>query len=995
MNSHKLKQYHFTQTDFSQLMLNRIRRVLLICSAYDAFMLEEDGRIEEQIFNEYVALNLRYPPEFIQVSSAEKAFEELENSHIDLVISMLNVEGMDTFQLAKKIKSLHPNKPIVVLTPFSREVSLKLSREDTSAIDFVFCWLGQADILMAIIKLIEDSMNVEHDSDMGVQAILLIEDSIRFYSSYLPSIYKIIFTQSKRFMTEGLNDHQQMLRMRGRPKILLATNYDAAEALYNKYKNNILGIISDVSYNRKGIRDEMAGIRFCRKVKEENKYTPILLQSSDMGWVDQARELQVGFLHKKSKALSMELTDFITQFFAFGNFVFIDPQTHHPIMEVSDLKSLQQNIHKVPAASLEYHLNRDHFSKWLNARALFPIAELFKYLKYDDFRDLNHVRTFLFDAIAGFRVNKGRGVIAEFYREKFDEYLTFTRVGEGSIGGKARGLAFLDALIKRSRELDEYADVVISIPKTVVLTTDIFDEFMTQNRLHAIALSEADDQEILDAFVAASLPARVLNDLSKLITIVGQPIAVRSSSLLEDAHYQPFAGIYSTYMIPKIKDDVRMLRMLTTAIKSVYASVYFASSKAYMNATANVIDEEKMAIVLQEVCGQSYGDRFYPTVSGVARSVNFYPIAPEKPDDGIANISFGLGKNTVEGGVTLRFSPVYPDKVLQLSTPEMALQETQKKFYALSLDPERFQPSVNDAVNLLQLSLREAEKDGSLGPVASVYDFQNNILREGKHHKGKPVLTFSNLLKYNQFPLADILCRVLRVGQKEMNQPIEIEFAVNLNQPEESPKVFYLLQIRPIVNNTETLSLDLSGVRPEQTVILSREALGNGEIKGLQDIVYVKTQNFKPENNPEIAMIVNRINNDFVKLRRNYVLIGPGRWGSSDHWLGIPVRWSQISEARVIIEAGLANYRIDPSQGTHFFQNLTSFRVGYFTVNPYTLGGGHYDQAYLDSLDAVYEDHLVRHVRVPEGEFVARIDGQRRIGVIYKASETQSVPTAY
>jgi CheY-like chemotaxis protein len=980
-----LKRYYFSDTSFNSLMKKRIYHILLVSSSYDAFILEGDGRIDEQIFNEYVALSLRYPPQFFITHSDTEAFDTLDNEGIDLVIIMLSADDVGTFDLAKRIKNRYPKKPIVILTPFSREVSLKVSQEDYTYIDYIFSWLGNPDILLAIIKLIEDKMNVENDvNGVGVQAIILVEDSIRFYSSYLPNIYKIIFKQSKAFMIEGLNEHQQMLRMRGRPKILLATNYDEAITLYEKYKLNLLGIITDVSYKRGGVMDKEAGIKLCRKVKMDDEFMPILLQSSDSTNRQLAKEMRVGFINKTSKTLSIELRNFIIEFFAFGDFVFQDPSTMEEINRAPDLKTLQMKMFEVPDDSLLYHITHNHISKWLRARALFPLADLLRDLRMEDFsNELDAIRRFIFDAIGSFRMYKSRGVIAEFNKESFDEYLSFTRIGSGSIGGKARGLAFLDSLIKKHQILDKYEDILISIPKTVVLCTDVFDEFMEQNNLYSIALSNRTDEEILQQFVKARLPFRIHEDLYTLISFVRKPLAIRSSSLLEDSHYQPFAGIYNTYMIPYVENDERlMIRLLSDAIKCVYASAFFKNSKAYMTATSNVIDEEKMAIVLQTVCGRAYGNRFYPSISGVARSINFYPIEPEKPEDGIANIAFGLGKHVMEGGITLRFSPRHPKKILQLSSPEMAMKETQKLFYALDLDPANFKPDTNDAINFLKLQIAEADKDNSLKNIASTYDFENNILRDGTQYPGKRVITFSKILTHHIFPLAEIIHMALEMGQAEMSRPVEIEFAVDLNPFKGEPIVFNLLQIRPIVDNTEMIDEKLDAIPFEHTILYARSALGNGVIKNIHDILYVKPETFNASKNPEIAQKVSRMNEWFIGEKRNYILIGPGRWGSADPWLGIPVKWPQISAARLIVESGLSNYRIDPSQGTHFFQNLTSFRVGYFTINPY-MKDGYYDLDYLSGQEAVYEDEHIRHVRF-ERPLNILIDGRRNLGVVMK-----------
>jgi len=978
------KKYYFIDTSFNLLMKRRIYHVLLISSTYDSFMLEEDGRIDETIFMEYVSLNLRYPPQFIKATSQEEAFDALEDKNIELVISMLNIEQTDTFDLAIRIKNKYPKIPIVVLTPFSREVNLKISEKNLSAIDYVFCWLGNADILLAIIKLIEDRMNIDNDVKQGVQAILLVEDSIRFYSSYLPNIYKILLKQSKTFMTEGLNEHQKMLRMRGRTKILLATCYEDAVGMWEKYKNNLLGIITDVSFKMGGETEKNAGIRFVERVRAEDEYMPVLFQSTDTANEVIAKEMKVGFLNKLSKTLSIELRNYINEYFSFGDFIFIDPNNGREITRAVDLKSLQDKIFEIPDDSLKYHMQRNHFSKWLNARALFPIAEMFREVSVKEFADdMDEAKRYLFDSITAFRINKAKGVIADFDRERYDEYLQFARIGEGSIGGKARGLAFLDSLIKRNRLTDLYDGVVISIPRTIVLGTDVFDEFMEENNLYEIALSERSDKDILARFVKARLPFRIHEDLYAFISCINNPIAVRSSSLLEDSHYQPFAGIYSTYMIPNIKFNERiMIEKLSQAIKSVYASAYFKDSKSYMAATLNMIDEEKMGIVLQEVTGRQYGERFYPAISGVARSINFYPITPEKPEDGIATVAVGLGKYIVDGGLGLRFSPKYPQKALQLSTPELALSETQKTFYVLDLKPESFTPDIDDTVNLLKLKIKDEEDEPVLKYVCSTYDYDSHQLKEGTQSSGKRLITFSQLLNHHTFPLAGILKLVLEIGQREMSKPVEIEFAVNLDMPKGEPKVFSLLQIRPIAGRDQTINLDPKLVNPEDSILISNLALGNGVIKGIKDFVYVKPDVWNASKSPEIARRLELLNDRFLTEKKNYVLVGPGRWGSSDPWLGIPVRWPQISASRVIVESGLENYRIDPSQGTHFFQNLTSFQVGYFTINSY-IKDGFYDLDYLSAQTAFFEDEFIRHVRF-ENPIRIEIDGKKNFGVVYK-----------
>jgi CheY-like chemotaxis protein len=979
-----IQKYDFTDTSFDLLMQKRIHRVLIICSNYDNYMLEEDGRIDEQIFNEYASLNLRYPPTFVQTDNAEDAFRILREGNVDLVISMLSLKGTDVFGLANRIKSKYGHIPIVVLTYFSREVSLRLEGEDLSAIDYVFCWLGDASLILAIIKLIEDNMNADHDiENIGVQSIILVENSIRYISSYLPDIYKIVLMQSLDFQREALNEHQRMLKMRGRPKILLANNFNDALKLYKKYKYNVLGVISDIAYKRDGISDENAGIELCKVVMADDDKVPFLIQSSSLKHRKAAEELGAGFIYKYSKSLSLELRNFIIQNLAFGPFVFRNPDTLEPIAIATDLQSLQQKLLTIPDNTLAYHASRNHFSKWLNARALFPVAQMFKYINREDFDSMDEMRRFLYVAISSFRLGKGRGVIAKFDKTSFDEYQIFSRIGEGSIGGKARGLAFINRIIKNNKLFNKFPDVLITIPRTVVLSTDIFDEFMDQNNLHSIALSDLSDDEILNRFINAELPGHVYQDFYAFLAVSrNYPIAVRSSSKLEDSHYQPFAGIYSTYMIPRLPDNKQMVKMLSDAIKEVYASVYYKASKAYMTATANVIDEEKMGIILQEVCGSRHGEIYYPTLSGVARSINYYPIGSEKAEDGIVNIAFGLGKLIVEGGLSLRFSPKYPKKILQLSSPDTALRDTQKEFCALDLNIDSFVPSTDDGVNILRIDIKDLNNEAALKYVASTYDRNNNVLRDGIIHPGKRVMTFSNILQHKIFPLAEILSTLLEIGQREMNNPIEIEFAVNLETPPGSPKIFNFLQIRPIVHTEETQNINLEHIREADTIIYSEAALGNGLFKGIHDLVYIKPESFNASNNKSVAMEIEKINSLFVKQAKGYVLIGPGRWGSMDPWLGIPVKWPQISAARIIIESGLKNYRIDPSQGTHFFQNLTSFRVGYFTINPY-IKEGYYDVDYLNSLDGVFEDNYIRHVRFPN-PLEIMIDGKTHKGVILK-----------
>ena len=979
----KLNQLYFKDTQFVNLMTKRIFNVLLVANPYDAFMLEDDGRIDEKIFIEYMNLSLRYPPRFTQVSTEEDAWKQLGNTMFDLVICMPGSDNSDTFDIARQIKEKYPHIPLVVLTPFSHGIKERMEHEDLSIFEYVFCWLGNTDLLVSIIKLIEDKMNLDHDiKEVGVQMILLVEDSIRFYSSVLPDLYKFVLRQSQEFATEALNEHQRTLRMRGRPKIVLARSYEEAMNLYNRYQHNMLGIISDARFPREGQIDPKAGIRFLTEVRSRDPFIPLILQSAEVTNKNFAESCGAQFIDKNSKKMNIDLREAVSENFGFGDFIFRNPNTMEEVVRVHNLKELQNVIFSIPAESLLYHITRNHISRWLYSRAIFPVAEFLKQISWKDLQDIDAHRQIIFEAIVKYRKMKNQGVVAVFERDRFDRYSNFARIGDGSLGGKGRGLAFIDNMVKRHAEFEEFENASVVIPKTVVLCTDIFDEFMDMNQLYQVALSDADDETILRAFLRAKLPDRLVEDFFAFFDVVKSPIAIRSSSLLEDSHYQPFAGIYSTYMIPYLTDKYEMLRMLSDSIKGVYASVYYKDSKAYMQATSNVIDQEKMAVILQEVVGTQYGDRFYPSISGVARSINYYPINDELAEEGTVSLALGLGKYIVDGGLTLRVCPYHPDKVLQTSEMEMALRETQTRFYALDLKNLGQNFSLDDGFNLLKLPVKEAENDGALTYIASTYDPYDMVIRDGIYPGGRKVITFANILQHDVFPLARILQLAQKYGQGEMRRPVEIEFAVNLDAKEKKG-VFYLLQIRPMVDMKADLNEDLNTIPEDQLLLKSVNSLGQGIMDDIQDVIYVKTDGYSASNNQLIAYDIEKLNKRFLDEGKHYILVGPGRWGSSDTWLGIPVKWPNISAARVIVEAGLTNYRVDPSQGTHFFQNLTSFGVGYFTINAY-MNDGLYNQELLNSMPAVEETKFLRWVHFDK-PLTVKMNGKKKIGVVCMA----------
>ena len=974
------QKFYLKDVTFVNLMMRRIYNVLIVANPYDAFMLEDDGRVEEKIYNEYVELGLRYPPTFTQVSTTEEAREVLRTMHIDLVICMPGNADNDAFSVARDIKAEFPHMHCIVLTPFSHGITKRMENEDLSIFDYVFCWLGNTNLILSIIKLIEDKMNLEHDiNEGGVQMILLVEDSIRFYSSILPNLYNYILAQSKRFATEALNRHSATLRMRGRPKVVLARNYEEAMALYERYSDNMLGVISDVRFPIHGEKDSEAGLKLMREIRQNDPYLPLILESSESENRAKAEAEGFRFVDKNSKKMSLDLRKILEEHFGFGDFIFRDPKTKAEIMRIHSLKELQDNIFKIPDDSMLYHISRNHMSRWLSARAIFPVSMFLKTVTWERLKDITAHREIIFDAIVQYRHMKNIGVVAVFDRMKFDAYSHFARIGEGSLGGKGRGLAFLDNIIKMHPEFNSLEGAKVQIPRTVVLCTDVFDQFMEQNNLYQIALSDASDDDILRHFLRAQLPDSLIADFFTFFEAVKSPIAIRSSSLLEDAHYQPFAGIYSTYMIPYLDDKYAMLEMLACAIKGVYASVYYRDSKAYMTATSNVIDQEKMAVILQEVVGKQYDGRYYPNISGVLRSLNYYPIGDERAEDGIASLALGLGKYIVDGGQTLRVSPFHPHQVLQTSELETALRETQTRFYALDTRHVGNDFKVDDGFNILNLKVKEAERDNSLNFIASTYDPYDQVIRDGLYEGGRKVISFAGVLQQDVFPLPELLQMSMRYGAEAMRRPVEIEFACNLNADRTGS--LYLLQIRPIVDQKQMLDEDLAAIPDADCLLRSHNSLGHGVTEDVTDVVYVKTDDrFSAADNPTIAREIEKLNKEYLDRGTNYVLVGPGRWGSSDSWLGIPVKWPHISAARVIVEVALKNYRVDPSQGTHFFQNLTSFGVGYFTIDE-NRNDGCFHKATLDAMPAVEETGHVRVVRFEKGLRIM-MDGKKGEGVV-------------
>ena len=955
-------------SNYTSLMSKRVRRILLVCNNYDSFALEEDGRIDVQIAQEYAELNLSNPPAIVRSESPSEALGLLRNREsFDLIILVYSAGGNEVWDFAKEAKGLLPDCPIVLLSSFSKEMFLRMEKADKRDIDYLFNWNNSTDLIIAIIKLIEDRLNAAHDIlEEGVRAILLVEDSVRYYSTYLPLLYKLVLQQNTIAIRDALNEKQQLLRKRARPKVLLATCYDEAIALYEQYGKNMIGVISDVGFVlHKGEPAAMekldAGVDLCKLIREDNPTMPFLMQSSQESMRSVANKLKVGFVVKKSKTLQQEVSEYIEREFGFGDFIARDPRTGKEIARASDLEGFERIISTISPAAFRRLSDNNYLSKWLFARGLFAVGRPVSALQIQDETDIENVRQMNIRLIHDYRINQALGVVAKYSPDTYNNTIWFARCGSGAMGGKGRGLAFLNHMLQKYDLYDKWPEVRVLVPRTMVITTDYFDQFIHDNGLQYVINADLTDEEILSEFVSAMLPLELREALRHFIRVSHRPIAVRSSSKLEDSYYQPFAGVYSTYMIPRTENEDQQLRMLSKAVKSVYASVYFAASRGYIVSTGNVPSEERMAIVLQEVCGEQEGNYYFPVISGVARSINFYPVGKEKPEDGIVKIAYGLGKAVVDGEQVLRFSPKYPKNVLQTSTVDLAMRETQQSMLALSLNPEKFKTSIDDAVNLERIPIHDCDQFESLKLIASTYDRENMRIVDSCYPDGPRIVTFAPQLKFNTFPLVAIIRELLDIAQQEIKTPIEIEFAVNL---EHDPQIFHVLQIRPISADSLKANVDWNTIDESGAILRSGNALGVGEIEDVKDIIYLKREAFDVLRTREMAQTIREWNRKMQQEGRQYLLIGYGRWGSQIPTLGVPVAWGDISEAKAIAECSLENFRIEPSQGSHFFQNLTSFNVGYMNIDPWARPEDLLDSEALDAMPAVAETDLVRHVRL-------------------------------
>ncbi|UCH85872.1 MAG: histidine kinase [Candidatus Latescibacterota bacterium] len=968
-------------------MRKKVHNILLVSSIYDSFILAEDGRLYESLLNEYMGLNLSEAPGITRVSSGKEALSMLGGEkRFDLVITSLRIEGMQALDFAREAKAIVEDVPVILLTYDTRALNYLMTTYDVSDFDDVFIWQGDFRILLAIIKSVEDHMNVDHDSELvGVQSIILIEDNVRFYSSYLPIIYTELMRHTQSLISEGVNPAHKLLRRRARPKILLCNTYEEAWDYYERLHDYILGVISDIEFPKAGRKDRGAGIEFAKAVKSSHPDIPILLQSRDPQNKAVADKLGVSFLLKNSPTLLYDLSAFMKNNFSFGDFVFRLPDGTE-VGRASDLRSLEEELHHIPDESLRYHGERNHFSNWLKARTEFLLAYKLRPQKVSDYDSIGDIRRYLINCLSELRVAQQQGSVVDFDPQTFDPSGSFARIGGGSLGGKGRGLAFMNSMIYTYLLTDRFDGVRISVPPTVVIGTDVFDQFMDENSLHRVALESHDDSEIETRFLDAEFPARATEMLRQLLSLMRYPLSVRSSSLLEDSQYQPFAGIYRSYMIPNNHRDIEArLEELVTAVKRVYASTFSHCAKSYMKATPYRLEEEKMGVVVQKLVGTRRGKRFYPDFSGVASSHNYYPIPPIKTDDGIASIALGLGNIVMEGGRTLKFSPRYPQRPIQFSSTAEMLENSQRVFYVLELpDPDSVYDHKKEFV-LRNLDIIEAEPDGALVPLASTYSAENDQVYDGVSREGPRLVTFAPILKHGLFPLDEILQMIVKFGRRGMSAAVEIEFAARMSAPESEHGEFCVLQLRPMVISHEGDELDIEDTSEADVICHSSQVLGDGVLTDVRDLVYVDIDRFDRAASKDVAAEVGVFNQELASSGVPYVLIGVGRWGSSDPWLGIPVTWDQIYGARVMVETSFKDLKVTPSQGTHFFQNLISFRIGYFTVNS-DLKHEFINWDWLGKQPSVKQGKFARHLRF-DRPLTIKMNGRSNRGVILKPND--------
>ena len=980
-----MKTVQFTHADkltLQDLIFHRIHEILLVASPYDSFVLEEDGRLTEQILHEYMGMNFSNAPRVWQSSTAADALTMLSRQDFDLIVVMMRIADMDPILFCSKIKELYPQKPVILLAFDESEIKQLPEEFQKSSIDSVFIWSGNANVLLAIVKLLEDKMNIKRDiKKADVRCIILIEDSPRYYSLILPMIYKEISHQVKEMVDKSASDHERLLYMRGRPRILLARSYEEAERYFKRFRMSTLGIISDIRFPKKDKLDKNAGVKFARWARSIDPSIPIMLQSKHNKNANLAKEVQAHFLYKDSPALLRELRDFVVSNFGFGDLIFRTPKGKE-IIRVSDLNELVNAIKSVPEQSLLYHAKSNHFSNWLAAHGYLGLASEVRPINYADFKDSVEHRDYLIELIKNTIQNRRARQVVEIQRGKFDHSKRFIQISGGSLGGKARGLAFAQKMIRSSSIRKSYPEVIINIPHVAVIGTDSFDDFMRENNLWDDALSNKSNKQINNRFIKSTFNKSLIESLKLFIKSVKYPLAVRSSSLLEDSQYQPLSGMYATYMLPNNQPKAKQrLDDLITAIKLVYASTFYQDPKSLISRSVHRIEEEKMAVILMEMVGQSYNDRYYPSFSGTAQSFNFYPISYMKRNEGVAHLALGLGRTIANGEKSLRFSPKYPGILPQYYSIKATIESSQNSFYAMRLKGNNSSSLKNEDKNLSSFNLKIAEKDGSLKWSGSVVSNEDNIIRDTLSQNGTRVITFTPILKWSMFPLVDILNDLLEMGKDSLGCEVEIEFAVNIFEDKNKNPEFSLLQIKPMVMGGSRELINLDNESSKSILCNSKVTLGDGFIDSVQHVVFVDPKRFRSANTKAIAKEIHQFNNILVNTSP-YILVGPGRWGSADPWLGIPVTWKQISGASAIIEMGIKDFPVDPSFGSHFFQNVTSMRLGYFTIDNNSKDES-FDYNWLKKQKVVKNKKFTICYKL-ERPLRIKIDGQTGNGIILK-----------
>lgn len=967
---------------FHELMLKKVREILLISTPYDAWIMEEDCRLSERIINEYRGLNLSHPPRLNWVSSAAEALASLDQKQFDMVITMSRVADLDAFAIGKKIKKKAPDLPVMLLSHQVVPVEeCHPEQSSPSPIDRIFLWSGNTDILLALIKSAEDQMNVVHDTDFaGIRVIIFVEDSPTYISSLLPILYKELVTQAQAVMEEGLNEEHRLLAMRARPKILVAQSYEKAISLFEQFKPYVLAVISDVRFPRQCVLDGNAGVNLLNKIKKDRFDIPLLLTSSEPKNAEKAAGIPAIFVDKNSPSLLAEVKSFFLDYLGFGDFIFRTPD-HRPIAKASNLRSLEKNLYSIPEESLVFHCNRNDFSRWLFARSEIELASKVRPIRDNDFASAESHRQHLISIIGARRMRRQRGVVVNFDAGDFDPDTDFFKIGTGSLGGKGRGLAFVSSILQRNLHIHKKFDQVnITIPQMLVITTERFDEFVDKNDLKGLSKSEMPDAEVAERFLMGQFPSWLEEDLRAYISQIKYPLAVRSSSLFEDAQFHAYAGLYKTYMLANDDPDLeRRLNQLISAIKLIYASIYYKGAKAFSRRVGQRTEEEKMAVIVQQVAGERHGEYLYPSISGAAQSHNYYPFGKMKPEEGIATIALGLGKTVMDGEKALRFSPKYPQVLPQRTTVDDILENSQQFFYALKMGGPCLELGVNESITLAKREISDATDEPPLKLLTGTYIPEEHRIRDATQTPGYQVLTFSQVLKYNLFPLADLLAEILTIGQEGIGCPVEIEFSVNLGQPNERLPEFALLQIRPMTAREELMKVDIQQAEIQQAFCFSSQALGNGISTDMADIVYVKPDVFDPSHTLQIAREIGHINTNLLREKRKYLLIGPGRWGSADRWLGIPVSWSDISGVGAMVETSHPLLKAEPSQGSHFFHNITTLGINYMTV--FESQENSIDWKWLTSLPAAAETPFVSHVRLDQ-VLQLKVDGRKSLGVI-------------